>query len=420
MHFYKKTIYLLTVALLLGCETGRIAIQNSSGPTAPLPSRAKLTVLNTNLGPGPIRSIAFGEDGNIYGTLGSRGSTFWGAVFRCSAAGACSIVHQFSGPDGTDPVGKLTKGKDGTIYGVTFGGGPGTRGPSAGSIYKISPKGEFSIISRLDNQKLIHNPEIGVTEGVDGNLYGIASGYGMLNDAHTIVYRASRSGKISDVFGFQLNDGLLTGLGSPKALLLGRDGYFYGSLQKGGPGERGSSGFIFKIDTSGRAIRLFQLDMEAGRGVDRLIESSDGNIYGTTLTDGDTNPGNGFGGIFKLKADSPRTQFTNIIAIKQTNRISNARGLVEVGGKRIYGILSGGYLPQSTDTIFKIKLNDTVAALEPVYTFTLDPSLGINSSAQIRNVSDIVEGPNGEIYGVTSFGGNQSSGVLFKLSDLGN
>jgi uncharacterized repeat protein (TIGR03803 family) len=63
-------------------------------------------------------------------------------------------------------------------------------------------------------------------------------------------------------------------------LVLGRDGYFYGSTERGGEDNLGT---IFRMTPNGVLTMLFSFSGTDGKyPKERLIEGNDGNFYGTT------------------------------------------------------------------------------------------------------------------------------------------
>ena len=71
-----------------------------------------------------------GSDGSFYGTTwlgGTSAARNSGLLFRMTAAGVISAVHDFTGTarlvDGAYPLGDLVQGSDGKLYGTTTQGG---------------------------------------------------------------------------------------------------------------------------------------------------------------------------------------------------------------------------------------------------------------------------------------------------------
>jgi uncharacterized repeat protein (TIGR03803 family) len=93
--------------------------------------------------------LVLDKKGSVYGTTQQGGSCniFTGAfvgcgvVFKVDKSGNETIVHNFSGLDGSNPLGGLIMDKKGNLYGTTSQGGAGyPTGCSCGTIFKITPK----------------------------------------------------------------------------------------------------------------------------------------------------------------------------------------------------------------------------------------------------------------------------------------
>jgi len=90
------------------------------------------------------------NDGNVYGVavVSSAPTTIAGNIFKVSSSGVFSILHQFDGTDGSAPIGGLTWGTDGSIYGTTNGGGSGSY--QGGTIFRITKEGVFTTLYNFD------------------------------------------------------------------------------------------------------------------------------------------------------------------------------------------------------------------------------------------------------------------------------
>ena len=77
-------------------------------------------------------------------------------------------------PDGSFPQGFI-ESADGDFYGITVAGGTGLN--SQGSVFKITPAGEFTLLysfAELPDGSLPNGAApTSLVEGIDGNLYGV-------------------------------------------------------------------------------------------------------------------------------------------------------------------------------------------------------------------------------------------------------
>ena len=168
------------------------------GTVFKLSSQGNLETLHSfssSNGDAPVAALIQASDGNLYGTAacvfcGDIGSSFTGEVFKIDPSGNhFTVLHHFSGPDGSLPVAPLIQGSDGDFYGTTWAGGDLTCGSwyfNVGSNYPYVRLGGCGTVFRMDsegNVTVLHNfeepqsgdgndPYAGLLLGKDGNLYG--------------------------------------------------------------------------------------------------------------------------------------------------------------------------------------------------------------------------------------------------------
>jgi len=126
-------------------------------------------------------------DGNLYGATiqAAAGS---GAIFKVSPGGGpLTSVHKFDYQHGAF-ADSLTQADDGTLYGTCRNGGPGAN-PGNGLVFEASTGGEYIPRHYFYGDTGSH-PIGGVTVGKDGYLYGTASGLGPYGRG--VLYRLSR------------------------------------------------------------------------------------------------------------------------------------------------------------------------------------------------------------------------------------
>lgn len=191
------------------------------------PATLTLTTLYSfSAAAGGDAGLILGRDGNLYGTTYSGGANGAGSVFRFDpGTSTLTTLHDFTSTGGQNPVpGALIQGSDGNLYGTTqLGGGYGT-------VYKLNPNtGAFTTLHAFSGGVLEGRAPLGgVTEGGDGFLYGTTvlggQGYGT-------VFRVRPTGlDYSTVVQF----GNVNGRSPSGNLLRADDGSLYGVTRLGG------------------------------------------------------------------------------------------------------------------------------------------------------------------------------------------
>jgi uncharacterized repeat protein (TIGR03803 family) len=224
----------------------------------------------------PSAAPTIGPDGALYGT-GRYGGAFqyYGTVWRWTPETGLDVIHDFNLSDGKAPVGPLTVGSDGWLYGTTSEGAGG-----CGSVYKISTSGAF----RSYGLGVGCNPQGGVIQARDGNFYGTTAGTG----AGT-VFRMTPAGEFSAVHVFDYQYAA-TGGKPAGPLMQAADGYIYGTTSQGGATGQG---VVFRFDPATNNLQL----VHEFRGADGqgptggLMQWTDGGLYGVTGVGGTHNRG---------------------------------------------------------------------------------------------------------------------------------
>jgi uncharacterized repeat protein (TIGR03803 family) len=103
------------------------------------------TVIHSFSGPdgsGPSAGLTMDAAGNLYGTASQGGTHNQGAVFKLthkSSGWIFTPLYSFSGPDGSYPSSRVMIGPDGTLYGTTtYGGAAGY-----GAVFRLQPPAGF-------------------------------------------------------------------------------------------------------------------------------------------------------------------------------------------------------------------------------------------------------------------------------------
>ena len=83
----------------------------------------------------------------LYGTTARGGAYNQGVIFSVNTDGSnYTLLHQFNGTDGNDPLGPLIPGPNGIFYGIAGGGGPNFPHQNPGVLFSLSATGTYSIL----------------------------------------------------------------------------------------------------------------------------------------------------------------------------------------------------------------------------------------------------------------------------------
>ncbi|HTR41287.1 MAG TPA: choice-of-anchor tandem repeat GloVer-containing protein [Pseudomonadales bacterium] len=233
-----------------------------------------------------------GQDGNFYGvTEDSATFGYEGTVYKLQTNGTITTLYSFTQTNGVintngfEPESGLVQGPDGVLYGTTLAGGTSTAnsGNGVGTIFKITTNGLFQTMWSFNGTNGNTPENVPLIFGPDGNLYGTTFSGGTNQNGGTI-FRISPSGNFASLVSLNPNT---QGAQVEGGLLLGKDGNFYGTTV-------GGDGIIFELDTNGNFTTLYQFgqsDFDGSEPRGTLIQGSDGNIYGTTVNGGTNNVG---------------------------------------------------------------------------------------------------------------------------------
>ena len=248
------------------------------------------------------------DSGSLFGTTRQGGDRDClpilrcGTVFQLTPSGSSyvrRVLYRFEGgTDGTEPVGGLTIGAGGDLYGTTYaGGGSGCGAFGCGTVFALTPEGENY------REKILHRfaggddggaPVGGVAADSNGNLFGVTMSGGKrcsesMSGCGTVYELAKRGTEYEEIVlyrfgGTEERDGAF-----PNSVLApSKEGTLYGTTTGGGEGTcRRGCGMIFKLVRS-RSIHceriLKYFDAAPGkvpREPSRLILTG-AELYGTT------------------------------------------------------------------------------------------------------------------------------------------
>ncbi|HEX5155184.1 MAG TPA: choice-of-anchor tandem repeat GloVer-containing protein [Parafilimonas sp.] len=343
-------------------------------------------------GSAPHGHLVLGKDGNFYGITASGGTYGYGTIFKMTPSGTCTVLRALNGgSDGGPSYGSITEGTDGNLYGMTYGGGTN----NIGTIIKISKTGSGFTVLR----SFTYGTDGGYTRGdliqaTDGFLYGMTAA-GAVNGYGAIFKIKTTGASFSVIRNLSGADGT----GPNGSLMQHTDGFLYGLAY--GSGAHGG-GTFFKISTAGVFTRLYSFtpDTDGGNPEGGVIAGTDGDLYGLT-TDGGPN----FGGTaFKVTTAGAFTLLAGFNGATLGN--TPYESLVRGNDIALYGTTSNGGTKQYYGTIFKICAGNTTV----LHSFD---ATGGNPKGSL------VQANNGIFYGTTEIGGTNNAGVIFKITKSG-
>jgi uncharacterized repeat protein (TIGR03803 family) len=331
------------LALLLRLLIATALVLPAIGVQAGVVFTSLYSFTGTNDGATPYAELVQGSDGYFYGTTEGGGTNGLGTVFKIGANGELTSLYSFTGTnDGAYPEAGLVQGSDGSFYGTTEFGGTS----SAGTVFQISTNGAFtSLCSFGATWGVGANPVAGLVQGSGGNFYGTTEegggGYGT-------VFKISTNGVLTSLYDFI--SGGSDGVHPYAGLVQGSDGNFYGTTREGG--TYGGYGTVFKISTNGVLTTLHFFGH--GDGVwpqAGLVLGSDGYFYGTT-----EGAVGGYGTVFKISTNGVLTTLRSIVGTQLKAE------LVQGSDGKFYGTTYGGGT-SNAGTVFQISTNGAFTSL---------------------------------------------------------
>jgi uncharacterized repeat protein (TIGR03803 family) len=370
-----------------------------------------------------------------------------------------SVLHVFTGADGSTPYGTLIGDWQGNVYGTTLGGGD-TSGAACmnnpfivapggcGVIYKIDRHGAESTLYQFKGGTDGAFPTSELLLDSAGNFYGTARGGGILTadspcafiSGCGVVFKLDRDGYESVLYSFK---GGADGFGVASGLIRDGAGNFYGTTIAGGiananctgDGPPGTCGVVYKLDPLGNetVLHAFTGNSDGYGPYGSLVIDWQGNLYGAASNGGDTSSAFcqqavstlagalGCGTIFKIDHAG---KFSVLHTFQGNDGGPFPDGWLATGRSgSIYGITgNGGSAVSSTNlgngTIFKI---DREGKESVVYDFA-------GGAEGLTSFGSVIRDDRGNLYGATFFGGNTSDaacsavggcGVVFRLDRWG-
>ncbi|MEI7596957.1 MAG: choice-of-anchor tandem repeat GloVer-containing protein, partial [Bacteroidota bacterium] len=348
----------------------------------------KIDFDGNNNGKTPRGTLIKASNGKLYGMTYAGGSAERGVLFSYNTTNSTiNKILDFSySPNGCRPQGSLLLANNNKFYGMTSEGGAS----NLGVLFEYNPindsltkKADFSITNgSYPNSTLIqasNNKIYGTTNSGGANDMGVLFEFDPVTNTYSIKaeFDGSNNGSYPSGDLVQISNGKL-----------------YGTAEQGGASN---NGVIFEFDpTTNTFTKKYDfLGGVYGRFPKcKLIETSNGNLYGVLSNGGSAD----MGILFEF---NPQTQsLTTKVDFDGSNSRYPIGSLVLASNGKLYGT---AYSQYSYD-IFSL--------------FEYDPSnsnIQVLSSFNGTNYGTLMQAADGKLYGTSYLGGTNNFGYLFSF-----
>jgi uncharacterized repeat protein (TIGR03803 family) len=421
--------------------------------------------------------LLLGSDGNFYGTTEGGGTYSDGTIFRISAAGSFATLAAFDGYQGASPEAAPTQGADGNFYGTTQYGGAN----NVGAVYRFSINSPLQITTQPENQLAYLGDTVlfgvatygglpvsyqwrfngtNLTDGgniagshartltltnatiADVGFYSVvaANTYGAVTSApallqievsppfittqpvsqtalagDTVLFSVEADGDMPFAYQWQKNGTNLTDGGNIAGSLTGSLMLSGVTANDGGTYSVLVSDDLYWVESSDALLTVVPVVQPGftlstlrsftggsdGANLNGLVQGTNGYLYGTAQGGGTS----GYGTVFRMATNG---SFSTLVQFNQVNGALPYAGLVQGKDGNFYGTtLAGG--PGYSGSIFKMTPAGSIVNL---YSFT-------GGSDGQYPVAGLIQGTDGNFYGITYYGGAFGYGNVFRMAPNG-
>lgn len=354
---------------------------------------------NYSNGAGPFAKLIQDSEGNFYGTTFLGGDKFRGTVFKITPQNELVTLAHFGDDGGPQyPSSDLIFGRDGNLYGTSTKGGAS----DAGTVFMLKPDGsELTVVYPFEKTA---RPEAGLVEVSDGVFYGTTPQEGVNNNGYVFrvtVNPVTKKGTAL-IIPFDGTNG-----STPVSKLVQDGNLLYGTTRFGG-GPNGV-GTIYSITLNDDQQPLLQ-HLYTFTGVDGndptapLVKGIDGNFYGVTAKGGLGGRGTLYGFDPVAKNVKPFFHFA-YGGVKGADPVA---GLTSGADGSLYGVTQRGANVGDLPTLFRFTppaKSGGAGMLETLYLFNVS----------VNPMAGLLQGLDGNLYGVTRQGGSDDSGMVYKF-----
>src|SRR5579862_2485672 len=176
-------------------------------------------------------------------------------VSPAAQAQTYTVLHNFSGSDGSSPEAALIRDSAGNLYGTTNGGGSQNCYDGCGTVFKLDSSNKLTMLYSFQGTFDGYEPYESLLRDSAGNLYGATTYAGTgacsQDQACCTFYKLAPGGKLSVIQTFNGSNGATPPPGRP---VTDGHGNAYGTTAYGGAAYQG---VVYKLSNTGRETILY-------------------------------------------------------------------------------------------------------------------------------------------------------------------
>lgn len=276
-----------------------------------------------------------------------------------------------------------------------------TRGLAGEPVQVAGAKSAYKLMHSFNGEVDGAYPQSGLLVGGEGKIHGVVELGGGYPYSGT-SFRMTAGGRTRVLTRFYYFTGEVPSGGQT----LGLDGNYYGTTIFGG---RYFGGTLYRMSPNGDSTVLHHFHKD---GIDcaypqaRPTLASDGNFYGTTREGGSHGL---YGCVYRMHPDGELTVLHSFNA-DGIDGVAPTGALLQARDGNFYGTTVGGG-SQGLGTVFRMNVG---GSLKVLHSFQDDGHDGARPGAAL------VEGHDGQFFGVTAGGGAHDLGTVFRVDHKGN
>jgi uncharacterized repeat protein (TIGR03803 family) len=376
-------------------------------------------------GAGPSAGLLMDDVGNLYGTTefggnvnldycGGQGDPGCGTVFVLNPNGAETVLHNFDGPGGANPVASLISDAKGNLYGTTWFGGSGQCIDNVvvgcGVVFKLTGKKEVLLHDFAGLQDGAHS--LGpVLMDAAGNLYGTAEFGGDLEGCNCGLVFKLTGKKETVLYNFKGNlKGNHDGAFPHAGLVMDRHGTLYGTTDGGGSTnsncQDGGCGVVFKLVGSKESVLHRFTGTPDGEFPDAaLFMDAKGTLYSTTADGGNSY---NMGTVFAVSSSGKERVIHRFGPPLRHAGFGPQASVLRDAHGNLYGTtVFGGR--HDGGIVFEIRADGTHRVLHNFCSAQ-------NCADGAHPFGDLIMDKKGVLYGTAFGGGKNGNGVIFMIT----